>query len=33
VFALCDTVCGALEQSAAELAKVFGTGLAERAAS
>ncbi|HEX2376404.1 MAG TPA: metalloregulator ArsR/SmtB family transcription factor [Gaiellales bacterium] len=33
VFALCDTVCGALEQSAAELARVFGTGLAERAAS
>jgi DNA-binding transcriptional ArsR family regulator len=35
VFALCDIVCGALEQSAADLVRVFGTGsgLAERAAS
>lgn len=35
VFALCDIVCGALEQSAADLARVFGagSGIPEREAS
>jgi DNA-binding transcriptional ArsR family regulator len=33
VFALCDTVCGALEDSAAQLVRVLGDSVAERAAS
>jgi DNA-binding transcriptional ArsR family regulator len=33
VFALCDIVCGALEQSAAEFARVFDAATAGRAAS